>query len=83
MRVPDWPKCGKSCAGFYLQEGSPEALAAARAASSATLRPVLPPASDFVAGLANLARLHEGGFLNAAEFHAAKQRILNSLTAEP
>ena len=76
MRQSDWPQCGKCCASFYLHEGTEVAGPAAVTPSSSSAPPVLPAASDLVAGLTNLAGLLQAGFLTLAEFQAAKQQLL-------
>ena len=77
-RVPDWPACGKCAAAFFLNEGTPHVATRPAPPSSSGARPVAAHSSDIVAGLTNLADLFQGGFLQVAEFEAAKQRLLSS-----
>ena len=84
QRVANWPACGRCAAQFFLHHGGPNA-----APSGPSAAPILPcrtglasPAPTFkgavslIPELERLAALHASGALDAAEFKAAKQKVL-------
>ena len=46
LRVPDWPKCGKCCAAFYLDEGAQDAANTPETHSSSSARAATPAAAN-------------------------------------